>query len=609
MSGSWLLIAIGVVVGCGGGDAARFDHVVHLEPESGMAASEWVVVGGEARRAWRIPVGDRVSMPARIPDAARLELSVAVEPGQAQQRRPATLLVSIESLDRGESASSRLLRTAIDPADHWQTLSVPIANRSGQDVSFHFSFEPDGGPAPRGALLGEVLLLAGDDRPRPPNVVLVTLDTTRADVASDHAIAPHLAALAETGITFENAWSPATTTSAAHASILTGLPVILHGTTSNHSQLADEHRTLAEALRGLGLQTAASVSVDHLGVGVGFGQGFDRFRPAVPGDGQDGRHALEPALEWLSQWEREGSRPFFLWIHLFDPHTPYWPPGSFLEGEWAERGFIIPSPDIDPPSFPVFRGDPPVPLDWLAGVTNREYIDAMYRAGVGYADHLVGRLLAALDASGERERTIIVVTSDHGEALGEQDVWYQHAGLFPASLRVPLIASLPGAPRGVRSAARVTTIDILPSILRAITGRTATLPGRDLLDSQLDPDPSRRVWFAEAGLDQLGFRDGDVHFAHALRSGQFGIRVDRRGGVPRVAGIRTYHPGASWLFDANADPELTRNLARDPGAGTARYRELVRARAARRALGVQPRTLSAEEQARLRALGYLPETR
>jgi len=520
----------------------------------------------------------------------------------------------------------------------WQRVSVDLAPWVGRSITIHLEATPAetagserggarpgpdatgadatagseptagrgaaGSPGPRAVDWGEPLLLARGDAPGPPNILLVTLDTTRADVAADVRVAPHLAALARRGVAYTDAWSAATSTTPGHASILTGLAVDRHGAVSNRSTLAPHLETLAEALAARGLQTAATVTVDHVGPEAGFGQGFGRFRPARAGDASDGAASVAVAERWLADFAAPGARPFFLWVHLFDPHTPYGPPADFVRGELAARGLALPPPRVDPPTVPIFPGPLPTPLAWLEGITSRAHVDALYRAGVAYADHLVGRLLGRIEALGLAQRTLVCVTADHGEALGEQGVFYQHAGLWPATLRVPLIVAGPGWPSGETSDVRVHTTDVFATLVAAVEDRLSEAPLRRALT---EPEPGRRVWFAESRLAQLGFRDDAVHFAHALGPGQFGVLLDERADGPHVRAIQRYAPGASWLFDVNRDPALDRNLAGDAGTGVARYRALVRERARDSAPRARHRTLDPEDEARLRALGYTEE--
>lgn len=592
-------LALPMLGGCGPGSSTGFTHATPLSPRVASSSSDGMPEGGGfvrqdgvARRAWRTGAGEVASLALDATRGARVEIAVAsADPAPVRAR----VAIRVDG-----APPTPLVEVAIE-GDGWSPIAIDLDPYAGRPVVLELRAQTPSGSA-AAVDWGEPVLLERRDAPRPPNVVLVTLDTTRADVASDPEIAPSLAGLAARGETFRDAWSAATSTTPSHASILTGLPVEQHGASTNHSLLPEEFDTLAERLARRGYQTAASVTVNHIGYEAGFGQGFGRFRPAAPGDSLDGAASIDTVLGWLDEWTGADERPFFLWVHLFDPHTPYGPPRSFIEGELAERGIRLPPRRVTPPTVPIFPGALPTPLAWLEGITNRAHVDALYRAGVAYADHLVGRVVDRVDAAGMTDRTLFVVTADHGEALGEQGVFYQHAGLWPASLRVPLIVAGPGTSGGGENDDRVSGVDLLPSIVAVAEGRMASAAIGEVRD-----DPEHRVWFAETGLVQLGFRDAEVHYAHAFGPGQFGVLVDERRDGPHIRAIQRYAAGTTWLFDWRVDPELEHDLAGDPGAGAAHYQALVADRMRGGGARSQQRKLSADEAAALRALGYVDD--
>lgn len=591
------LLALPILGGCGPSPSTGFMKVTALDlvlehpREDGPSGGSLALHAGEARRAWRTAPSQHASVELAATAGSRVEVSAA-RTAQASVRARVTLAVD------GEPATV-IVDAAIEH-DGWTPIAIDLDPYAGHRVRLGLSLADE--TAGSAAIdWGEPILLERGDGTRPPDIVLITLDTTRADAVADPRIAPNLAALAERGYAFTNAWSAATSTTPSHASILTGLSVEQHGATTNRSVLGSEFETLAEQLARRGYQTAASVTVHHIGYEAGFGQGFGRFRPAAPGDSLDGAASIESVLQWLDEWAASGERPFFLWVHLFDPHTPYGPPRRFIEGELAERGFTFPPRRVEPATVPIFPGALPTPLAWLDGITNRAHVDALYRAGVAYADHLTGRLIDRIDSLGQREQTLFAVTADHGEALGEQGVFYQHAGLWPASLRVPLIVAGPGWASAGSSDARVGGIDIAPTLVAAAEGQTEATPLRVAADAV---ESERRVWFAETGLAQIGFRDADVHYAQALAAGQFGVLLAERADGPHVRAIQRYVAGTSWLFDVRFDPELEHDLAAGTGADVEIYRALIAERARTVPVNRHERTLGEEEAAALRALGY-----
>ncbi|MFP3940102.1 MAG: sulfatase, partial [Thermoanaerobaculia bacterium] len=247
------------------------------------------------------------------------------------------------------------------------------------------------------------------------NLLLVTLDTTRADHLGAYGDAgaetPNLDRLAAGGLRFTDAVTPVPMTLPAHATLLTGLDPPGHGVRINgRFVLGQEHETLAEALRRAGYETAAFVSSFVLDRRFGLAQGFDRYdarlettRAAAfaPQTERSAEAVTDAAVEWLEGRRAAGGegRPVFLWVHYFDPHDPYEPPEPF-----ASR-----------------------------------FADRPYAGEIAYVDRELGRLLASLERTGLAGRTVVVATADHGESLGEHGERYHSRTLYEGAVRVPLI--------------------------------------------------------------------------------------------------------------------------------------------------------------------------
>jgi arylsulfatase A-like enzyme len=317
------------------------------------------------------------------------------------------------------------------------------------------------------ALLLLLLLLApascgpGGPRPEGPNVLLITLDTTRADYISplgaDPAITPQLQALADRSCLFTHALSETNVTNPSHLTIMTGLRAIEHGMVSNYTRVPESLDTLAAAMRRAGYRTAGFPAVPHVGPWMHW-PGFDFLAP-VEGV-VEARENTGRAAGWL---RRNGSDPFFLWVHYFDPHTPYEPPpdiaARFYHGD-REAGD---GPPIAGREFFDLSPAGPGLRRWLALTRDPEYPPAMYAGEIHDADREIGRLLAELAGAGLEEETVVVVVADHGESLGEHGIYYDHAGVYEPQLKIPLIVHVPGlAPR--RSDALVSTLDVAPTI-------------------------------------------------------------------------------------------------------------------------------------------------
>jgi len=294
------------------------------------------------------------------------------------------------------------------------------------------------------------------------NVLVITLDTTRADhlgvYGRAEAVTPAIDALAASGIRFDDAVTCVPITLPAHASLFTGLYPPRHGVRNNgDSVLGAEHETLAEVLRAAGYATAAFPSAIVLDSRYALNQGFEVYDDGYAMDTdsdafggkleRSAREVTDAAMAWLATRDE---RPFLLWVHYYDPHYPYSPPPEFA---------------------PTFRHRP-------------------YDGEIAYTDTQVARLLADLDRSGLRERTIIVLVGDHGQGRGDHGENRHGCLIYDSVMRVPLILSCPGLfEPGVVAGRVVSIVDVFPTLLETLgIGWARDIDGRSLLDERHDPD-------------------------------------------------------------------------------------------------------------------------
>lgn len=270
------------------------------------------------------------------------------------------------------------------------------------------------------------------------NVLLITVDTIRADRLGAYGFegidTPIIDSLAARGITFTRAYSPTPLTLPAHTSIFSGTFPPYHGVRDNGAFAVPAELTLmAEVFQANGFATAAFVGAFVLDSRFGLDQGFESYfddfelpRQNIIGLGTVQRPAeevIDAALEWL---EGEGGSPFFLWVHLYDPHTPYAPPEPYRS----------------------------------------EYAGKPYLGEIAYTDAQIGRLLEGLSERGVSDDTFVVVTGDHGESLGEHGEIEHGFFVYEESIHVPLIISLPFAElHGIRRSQLVSLVDVMPTVL------------------------------------------------------------------------------------------------------------------------------------------------
>jgi arylsulfatase A-like enzyme/Flp pilus assembly protein TadD len=398
------------------------------------------------------------------------------------------------------------------------------------------------------------------------NILLVTLDTTRADRLGCYgrtgAATPVLDRLAAGGVRFAEAVTVAPETLPAHATLLTGLLPPRHGVRINgESRLESRHTSLAEVARARGYETAAFVSAFVLDARFGLDQGFDLYddrvdaaEGAVFPSGMNERPAgrtTDAALAWLRARDRR--KPFLAWVHYFDAHAPYAPPEPF-----AGR----------------FAGSP-------------------YDGEIAYMDAQIGRLLEGLEAAGQRDRTLVIVVGDHGESLGDHGERTHSLFLYRSATRVPLIVSNPRLfPRpAVVDGTVVSLADVAPTVLDLLGVEDP--PARDglsLLATKADPNRSAYV---ESLVPYLDFGWAPL----------FGLRGLRHSYIlaPRAE-----------CYDLRSDPGEQRNRL-DPktgkrGACAAQARQLERMLArlpSYEGVAAAAPSVDPETRERLQALGYL----
>ncbi len=362
---------------------------------------------------------------------------------------------------------------------------------------------------------------------QPLNLLLITLDTTRADrigCYGNSAIeTPHLDRLATDGVRFANAMSPVPITTPSHATILTGRYPLAHGVRDNGLfVLGDEQTTLAELLHDAGYATGAAIGAFPLTAQFGLDQGFElyddhlaaAFQSYLGGRGSlkkdlffDERPAArvnEAILPWLDD---QKDRPFFAWVHYFDPHQPF---------------------------------EPQPPFDQL-------YAHDLYDGEIAYTDRCIGYLLQRLEGSGALDRTLVVVVGDHGEGLGEHNEVTHAILAYNSTLHVPLIVRPPGGagPAGRVVEQRVSTVDVLPTILDLLNvTRPDGLQGRSLAPLWNDSAPGAAP---------------PAHYAENLSP-----RLTHGWGELRVlfdGALKYIHGPRPELFDLAADPAETNDLS------------------------------------------------
>jgi arylsulfatase A-like enzyme len=340
--------------------------------------------------------------------------------------------------------------------------------------------------------------LASCARTSPPNILLVVLDTVRSDctgvVEGRGSITPNLDEIARRGTTFANTTAPAPWTVPSHASLFTGLYRFRHSADHEHFTLDPALGTLAEVLRSHGYTTVGVNCNPWLHRQSGFAQGFDIYEDIyrdVEGEhDKGGKLATAKALEWISRLCKE-KKQFFMFVNLMEAHLPYSPPGPTLN-RMKSAGF-----DYAFDSFSVARAESVIAGTYDPDPEELLTIRNLYLGEIAYLDEKVGELLSLLERLDCAGNTVIIMTSDHGEHLGEHALMGHEFSVFGPVLRIPLILSYPPLfPAGTTARAPVSLIDLYPTIL-SITGiekEPSPQNAKSLLTSlNLGQDPDRAI--------------------------------------------------------------------------------------------------------------------
>lgn len=418
-----------------------------------------------------------------------------------------------------------------------------------------------------------------EKRVAPCNVLMITMDTTRADrfgcYGKKGARTPNLDALAAEGTLFERCFTAVPITTPSHSTMFTGLYPMGHGVRDNGLfRLPDGAVTLAETLRDSGWATGAAVGSFPVTREFNLDQGFDYFNDHITIEDEDfsgrrdepnrGLFFDERPAPWVNDailpWiDKNADQPFFAWIHYWDPHHPHVPPPPFSE---------------------------------LFG-------DDRYQGEIALVDQALGVVLETLEKRGVADRTIVIVVGDHGEGIGEHGEDTHSLVAYNATLNVPFIVKIPGHPAaGSRVARRVGTVDIMPTILE-ILGVPAPdgLSGHSLLPWIDDPArlaaEGEDVYYAETLSPRLSHGWGEIR---ALFEGQY----------------KYLHGPRPELFDVVADPGELENLIDSKPEVASRMKEALAKKIVQesRPLAAVAVTDQPDDQmlARLAALGYVSTT-
>ncbi|MDX2169341.1 MAG: sulfatase [Deltaproteobacteria bacterium] len=465
----------------------------------------------------------------------------------------------------------------------------------------------------------------------PFNVMVVLIDTLRADHLGAYGYgrptSPHFDALAQDGVLFERTVAQAAWTKPSVASLLTGRFVKHHGVVSSRDALSTDLTTLAEELGGRGYRTAAFSANPWITPEFRFDQGFDQFESGRAmsaqltslykllkrvdrfaasraglrtdlagtvfwgtsgnlGNSERDRLLTDAAVDWIAA---QGADPFFMYMHLIGPHDPYNPPAEYVR-PFREAGWDGKPGPTKPPARVQTIFDQADPL----GAQEQAALMAQYDGAIAFADAQLGRLVDALRRSGALDRTLIVVTADHGEEFYEHHNWRHGNQLYNEIVHVPLLFRLPERLPAARRSDVSMLVDVFPTLVNLVDGSApdSGLDGRALFAATSGPLPAayaEHFWF-----------DGGNYVSRMVERGELKLKEtkDEARGKEKTE-----------LYDLAADSGEQRNLLENAGAvrenGVGELQDLLARFGDKLSVGSAVAVeVDQSTKERLRALGY-----
>ena len=440
------------------------------------------------------------------------------------------------------------------------------------------------------ALAGATLVVNRRNAPHGPNVLLITIDTLRADHLGCYGyrrnITPTIDRLAKEGVRFHSVFAQRALTWPSLTSIMTSLRPFTHGVESNEMPLQAEFLTLPEILKNAGYKTAAFLTNYFHAPN----RGFDLKKGGAVG-GLD-RAVTDLAINWLDDQDEDR---FFLWLHYKNPHAPYRPPKEFRDAELL---------DYDGPFDGSWATTDSIYLNRLVlNERDLSHLIALYDAEIRSTDAYIGEVLASLDAQGLTDNTLVIFSADHGEELYDHNFYFYHGcSVYDGALRIPLIFKFPRLfPQGKEIDNLFESVDILPTVLQALRiPAPQEAEGRSLLPvvfaeqptewHQLFAERSRKIFLTRTPRWKFIYNPDDYRSTCVRSDGDegdgFGVDIEE-------------------LYDVQQDPKETVNVVDQyPEVADSLRGQLLDWMQRKKSASV-PQRITKDAEERLRALGYL----
>jgi arylsulfatase A-like enzyme len=465
------------------------------------------------------------------------------------------------------------------------------------------------------AIIGAAVILTGlfciscAEEKQDLNVLIVVMDTVRRDGMSvryaGKSLTPNFDALASEGVRFTRAFSNAPWTLPSHGSIFTGLYPFQHHAVMNNLYLSTSFLTLAEAFKAAGYRTGGFSCNPWISRMTMMDQGFDVFKELFKDEEPYSGSAAttDQAVRWLS--EGAADRPFFLFINYINAHLPYNPPPEFISKLFPDGRSTL-----SRHTFSIEEYEEVMVGNSRLTAEDFEEIRHLYDAEISHVDDQLGQLIEGLRARQILDRTVVIVTSDHGEHMGENNFLGHDFSIHQVLLGIPMVIRYPDRfPGGKRVDANISLVDIFPTLV-SLAGLNPSLlsglPGRDLADLTAREEPDRDAlllleYHKPQRLIQSYWKPR--HPDHDFSPLNLGYKVLIRDNLKFVF----RDDGEEFLYDLEKDPAEEKNLAPDKPAFCKNFREQLFEILRKEGRTLREETVVPDEETRekLHALGYL----
>jgi len=455
-------------------------YIHTLETEDIYCRKEWsklikkVLIGTTTKNSLIAPSESLYKYQLKILKNSQLVFSYGIIPVSWKNLHPTEFKIEIQNDDQSQTLFSEKLYPLTNP-DHqkWQEAVIDLSQYEGKTIDI--LFKTNAVPANRDNLRNKIITYAAWGHPRivsktpvgkKKNIILISLDTLRKDRLGIYdpniTFTPNIDNFARQCYAFTNAISQSSWTSPSHMTMFTSLYTSQHNVYSVRHKLEDNIITLAEVLQQEEYITAAVTGGGYVAGELGFHQGFDSYFDSyskiIPEDMTEVEHNVSLSIDWLKKYK---NNPFFLFLHTYEIHSPF-NHYDFIDEKTKEK-----SEYFFRQNFYETLYNPDAPFTLQESI---EIVNKLYNGGIAFTDRVLGPLFDYLKESGLYENTIIILTSDHGETMGEhRDIFPQRLfnhghSLYEELVRVPLLIHLPGQQSNIKADKMAGLIDLFPTV-------------------------------------------------------------------------------------------------------------------------------------------------